>query len=84
MRHQILHTLKKKVGHRNPPKWFCRNRKASKCVQSLKKRIKNSTEPSKGSGRYPLAEPSLPKPFFRFRKAKKGSVGKYETFRVSY
>ena len=37
--------------------------KASKCVQSLKKTIKN------------LAEPFLPEPFFKFRRAKKGSVG---------
>jgi hypothetical protein len=75
---------KKKGVLQNPVKKFCGFLKASKCVQSLKKRIKNSTEPSKGSEEYPLAEPSLTKPFFRFCTAKKGSVEKYETLRVQY
>ncbi len=75
---------KKKGVLQNPAKRFCGFLKASKCVQSLKKRIKNSTEPSKGSEEYPLAEPSLTKPFFRFCTAKKGSVEKYETLRVQY
>jgi hypothetical protein len=47
-----------------------------------KKRIKNSTEPVEGSAFYPLVEPSLTKPFFRFCAAKRGSVEKYETLRV--
>ena len=42
----------KKVVDRTPPKKFRRKVKASKCVQGLKKRIKNSAEPS-------LAEPFL-------------------------
>jgi hypothetical protein len=79
-----MHTLKKKGGYPNPSKRFCRYLKASKCVQSLKKRIKNSTEPFEGSEEYPLAEPSLTKPFFRFCTAKKGSMEKYETLRVQY
>ena len=49
--------------------------KASKCVQSLKKSIKNLTEPFEGSEFYPMAEPSPPEPFFKFRRAKKGSGG---------
>jgi hypothetical protein len=75
---------KKKGGLQNHPKRFRRFLKASKCVQSLKKRIKNSTEPLEGSEEYPIAEPSLTKPFFRFCIAKKGSVEKCETFRVQY
>jgi hypothetical protein len=42
-------TLKKKGALQNPSKRFCTFSKASKCVQSLKKRIKNSTEPFLGS-----------------------------------
>ena len=49
--------------------------KASKCVQRLKKAIKNLAEPFEGSEFYPMAEPSLPEPFFKFRRARKGSVG---------
>jgi hypothetical protein len=40
--------------------------------------IKNLTEPFKGSGFYPTAEPSPAEPFFKFRGAKKGSVGKIQ------
>jgi hypothetical protein len=75
---------KKKGGLQNPSKRFCRFLKASKCVQSFKKRIKNSTEPFEGSPFYSLAEPSLTKPFFRFRTTKKGFVEKYKTLRVQY
>jgi hypothetical protein len=75
---------KKKGALQNLWKRFCRFSKASKCVQSSKKRIKNSAESSKGSEEYPLAEPSLTEPFFRFRTPKKGSVRKYETLRVPY
>jgi hypothetical protein len=35
-------------------------------------------EPFEGSGFYPMAEPSLPEPFFKFCRAKKGSVGKMQ------
>ena len=49
--------------------------KASKCVQSFKKTIKNLAEPFEGSEFYPMAVPSPPEPFFKFRSAKKGSVG---------
>ncbi len=80
----FIHYSQKKGVLQNPAKRFCGFLKASKCVQSLRKRIKNSTEPSKGSEDYPLAEPSLTKPFFRFCTAKKGSVEKYETLRVQY
>jgi hypothetical protein len=55
-----------------------------KCVQNLKKRIKNSTEPFEGSAFYPTAEPSLAEPFFGFCTGKKGSVRKYGTLRVLY
>ena len=75
---------KKKGVLQNPSKRFCRFQKCSKCVQSLKKRIKNSTEPFEGSAFYPIAEPSLTEPFFRFCTPKKGSVRKYETLRVLY
>ena len=34
------------------------------------KRIKNSAEPFDGSGFYPIAEPALAEPFFKFRRAK--------------
>jgi hypothetical protein len=74
----------KKGALQNPSKRFCRFAKTSKCVQSLEKSIKNSTEPFEGSAFYPLAEPSLTEPFFRFCTAKKGSVRKYETLRVLY
>jgi hypothetical protein len=67
-----LHS-EKKGGLQNPSKRFCRFLKASKCVQSLKKRIKNSTEPFEGSEDYPLAEPSLTKPFLGFVQQKKVS-----------
>ena len=78
-----LLTLKKnKGGFQNPPKTFCRFLKSSKCVKSLKKRIKNSTEPFQGSAFYPIAEPSVTEPFLRFCIAKKGFVRKYETLRV--
>jgi hypothetical protein len=74
----------KKGDLQNPSKRFCKFLKASKCVQSLQKRIKNSAEPFDSSVDYPLAEPSLTKPFFRFCTAKKGFVKKYETLRVQY
>jgi hypothetical protein len=77
-------TLKKKGVLQSPAKRFCGFLKASKCVRSLKKRIKNSTEPFESSEEYPLAEPSLTKRFFRFCTAKKGFVRKYETLRVQY
>ena len=66
----------------NPPKRFCRFLKGSKCVQSLKKRIKNSTEPFEGSAFYSTAELSLTEPFLRFCTAKTGFVRKYETLKV--
>jgi hypothetical protein len=75
---------KKRGVLQNPSKRFCRFQKCSKCVHSLKKRIKNSTEPFEGSAFYPIAEPSLTEPFFRFCTPKKGSVRKYETLRVLY
>ena len=49
------------------PKRFRRKLKASKCVKSLRKRIKNS------------AEPSIVEPFFNFRRAKTDSVGKIQS-----
>jgi hypothetical protein len=80
----IVSYSEKKGGLQNPSKRFCRFLKASKCVQSFKKRIKNSTELFEGSAFYPLAEPSLAKPFFKFRTAKKGFVENYKTLRVQY
>ena len=74
----LIALCKKKGGCQNPSKRFRRKVKASKCVQSLKKTIKNLAEPFEGSGLYPMAEPSLPEPFFKFRRAKKGSVGKIQ------
>jgi hypothetical protein len=62
---------KNKGAFQNPSKRFCRFPKVSKCVQSLKKRIKNSTEPFEGSVFYPLAEPSLTEPFLGFVKQQK-------------
>ncbi len=56
----------------------------SKGVESLKKRIKISTKPLKVLLVYPSEEPSPVKPFSKFRTARKGFVGKYEAFRVSY
>ena len=64
---------KNKGGLHNPSKRFCRFLKASKCVQSSKKRIKNLTEPFEGSAFYPLAEPSLTKPFLGSVQQKKVS-----------
>ena len=52
------YTLKKIGTLRNPlKKKFRRNRKASKDVRSLKKRIKKSTKPLKVLPVYPGAEP---------------------------
>ena len=44
----------------------------------FQKTIKILAEPFEGSEFYPMAEPSLPEPFFKFRRAKKGSVGKIQ------
>ena len=73
---------KNKGGLQNPQKRCYRFLKGSKCVQSLKKRIKNSTEPFEGSAFYSVAEPSLTEPFLRFCTAKKGFVRKYKTLKV--
>ena len=48
----------------------------------FQKRIQNSAEPFEGSECYPIAEPSLAEPFFKFRSAKKVPSEKYRTFRV--
>jgi hypothetical protein len=48
----------------------------SKSVESLKKRIKISTKLLKVLPVYPSEEPSHAKPFFKFRTAGKGFVGK--------
>jgi hypothetical protein len=61
----------KKGALHNPSKRFCRFPKASKSVQNLKKRIKNSTEPFEDSAFYPLAEPSLTEPFLASVQQKK-------------
>ncbi len=68
---QMYYSEKTKGALQNPSKRFRRFPKVSKCFQSLKKRINNSTEPFEGSAFYPLAEPSLTEPFFRFCTAKK-------------
>jgi hypothetical protein len=67
----------KKGVLQNPLKSFCRFPKVSKCVKTLKQRIKNSTEPFQGSAFYPTAGPSLTEPFFGFCATKKVSVRKY-------
>jgi hypothetical protein len=79
----LLH-LKRKGVLPNPQKMFWRCLKVSKGVESLKKRIKISTKPLKVLPVCPREEPSSAKPFFKFRTAEKGFVGKYEAFRVSY
>jgi hypothetical protein len=78
------YTLKKISVLPNPQKRFRRFLKVSKGVESLKKRIKISTKPSKVLPVCPGEESSPAKPFLKFRTAKKGFVGKYEAFRVSY
>ena len=72
-----MYSENKKGGCLNQPKRFRRKVKASKCVQSLKKRIKNSPEPFEGSEFYPIAEPSG-RTFLKFRRAKKDSVRKIQ------
>jgi hypothetical protein len=67
-----------------PQKRFRRCLKVSKYVESLKKRIKISTKPLKVLPVCLGEEPSPAKPFFQFRTAEKGFIGKYETFRLSY
>jgi hypothetical protein len=71
MSHKHAHTIKEKVLP-NPQKRFRRFLKASKEAQSLKKRIKKSTKPSKVLPLYPGEEPSPTKPFFKFRTGDKG------------
>jgi hypothetical protein len=46
--------------------------------------MKISTKPLKVLQVYRSEETSPAKPFFKFRTAEKGFVGKYEAFRVSY
>jgi hypothetical protein len=75
---QIFHSLKK-GGCPKPPKRFRRKVKASKCVQNLKNRIKNSAQSFEGSRFYPIAELSFAEPFLKFRRAKKGSVEKIQS-----
>ncbi len=82
--HKSIYTLKKKGISSNPQKRFRRYQKVAKGVESLKKRIKISTKPLKVLPVCPREEPSPAKPFFKFRTAEKGFVGKYEAFRVSY
>ncbi len=53
------YTLKKIGVLANPQKWFRRFLKVSKCVDSLKKRRKISTEPIKILPVYPGEEPLL-------------------------
>ena len=77
-----LYSEKNKGGLQNQPKRFCRFLKGSRCVQSLKKRIKISTKPFEGSAFYSIAEPSPTEPFLRFCTAKKGFVRKYESLKV--
>ncbi len=80
----IKNTLNKIDVLPNSRKTFRRCLKVSKGLESLKNRIKISTKPLKVLSVYRSEEPSPAKPFFKFRTAQKGFVGKYETFRVSY
>jgi hypothetical protein len=73
-------TLKKKRCSTEPPEKVPEILKASNCVKSLKKRNIKIDRTFNGSAFYPTAEPSLAEPFFKFRTAEKGFVGKYETF----
>jgi hypothetical protein len=82
---ELVKIHSKKIGVLpNPQKRFRGCLKVSKGVESLKKRIKISRKPLKVLPVYPGEEPSPAKPFFKFRTAEKGFVGKYETFRASY
>ncbi len=65
------YTVKKRGVLPNPQKRFRRCQKASKCVQSLKKRIRKSTKPSKVLPVYPGEEPSSTKPFLSSVQEKK-------------
>jgi hypothetical protein len=74
----IQYTLKKIGFLQNPQKRFRICVKASKCVQSLKKRIKKSTKPLKGSSPGHTFETFKYETFFKFRRVEKGFVGKMQ------
>ncbi len=76
-----MYTVKKIGILPNPKKKFRRFLKASKEAPSLKKWIKKSTKPLKVLPVYRGEEPSLTKPFFKFRTGEKGL---YKTFKISY
>ncbi len=79
-----VYTVKKKGTLPNPPKRFGRCEKACKCVESSKKRIKKSTKPLKDLPVYPGEDPFFLETFLSSVEQKKGFVGKYETWKVSY
>ena len=79
----LIHS-KKKGTLPNPQKRFGRCEKACKWLESSKKRIKKSTKPLKDLPVYPREDPFFLETFLSSVEQKKGFVGKYETFKVSY
>ena len=77
-------TLKKIGFLPNPQKRFCRFENDCKCVERFKERIKKSTKPLKDLPVYPGEDPFFLETFLSSVEQKKGFVGKYETFKVSY
>ena len=75
---------KKKGTFWNLKKRFGRLQKVCKCVESSKKRIKKNSEPLKDLTVYPSEDPFFSETFLSFVDQKKGFVGKYETYKVSY
>ena len=75
---------KKKGTFWNLKKRFGGLQKVCKCVESSKKRIKKNSEPLKDLTVCPGEDPFFFETFLSSVDQKKGFVGKYETFRVSY
>ena len=80
IRHRhFQNTLKKQGAQLNPQKRFRTYQTTSEEAQTLKKRTKKSTKPSKVLPVYREEEPLPAKPFLKFRTTKK-----YETSKASY
>ena len=75
---------KKKGTFWNLKKRFGGLQKVCKCVESSKKRIKKNSEPLKDLTVCPGEDPFFFETFLSSVDQKKGFVGKYEPFRVSY
>ena len=78
------YTVKKKGTFWNLKKRFGRLQKVCKCAESSKKRIKKNSKPLKDLTVCPGEDPFFFETFLSSVDQKKGFVGKYETFRVSY